>query len=160
MFFVILGINLVALLRLNIESELFSFSLATSMYHSPVCLASKREELVISVLTTESWMQLLLHADALPPIETILAFLHGVKWIFDLSPKVATGSSKLILVIVKKLHFLFPQRACICSKSLVLVSIIGCHYLIGQLGWPWVIFFEEGVLRSRIISWGKKFVRL
>ena len=79
-------------------------------------------------------MQLQLHADALPKIETILAFLHGAKWYFGLSPKVATGSSKLILVIVKRLHSLFPQRAFICSKSLALSLLIVCHYLIGQLG--------------------------
>ena len=69
-------------------------------------------------------MQLQLHAEALPQIETILVFLHGAKWIFGLSLKVATGSSKLILVIVKRLHSLFPQR----------------------------VVFSAGVLRSRIIS--------
>ena len=171
MFFVVLGKNLVALLSLNKESELLPISqgfnclivcmtlavaenpfdemlTTTSMYYSPVWLASKRGELGISVLTTESLMQLQLHANALPQI---VAPLQRAKWNYVLSSRVVTGSSKLILVIVKRPHSLSHQGASICSKSLVLVSVMACHYLIWQPRWPRVIFSEEGVLSSRII---------
>ena len=113
--------------KMQIAEKPIDETLAPSMYYSHVWLPSKREELVISALATESWMQLQLHAEALPQIETILGFLHGAKWIFGLSLKMATGSSKLILVIVKRLHSLFPQK----------------------------VIFSAGVLRSRIISWCK-----